>query len=228
MKAFVIALLGAESTGKTDLAQALCQRIEADTGLSCQWVPEALRAWCETAQRTPLPHEQAAIAQAQHASIEGACQQADVVVCDTTGLMTSVYSQWFFQDNSLEAVCAQWHRQHVDVTLLSALDLPWVPDGIQRDGAHVRLPVDDVLRQALSRQNISWSLVTGLGQARIQTAVNAVAAGLRSRAPAHAGLLTRLMERDAGAAGRAGRAWRCEHCDVPECEHQMLQSVRSR
>lgn len=225
MKAFVIALLGAESTGKTDLAQALCQRIPTETGLKCQWVPEALRAWCEAAQRTPLPHEQAAIAQAQHASIEAASQHAEVVVCDTTGLMTSVYSQWFFQDSSLEAACAQWHRQHVDVTLLSALDLPWIPDGIQRDGAHVRVPVDDALRQALSRQHIPWSLVAGLEQARVQAAMDAVATGLRVRSAPRAGLLTRLIERDAGAEGRA---WRCEHCDVPECEHRMLQQARGR
>ena len=57
-----VAIVGAESTGKTTLAHALAQRLAADTGLRTTWVPEHLRAWCSERGRTPRPGEQPAIA----------------------------------------------------------------------------------------------------------------------------------------------------------------------
>ena len=56
-----IALLGAESTGKSHLATALAERLRSQ-GLSTVVVPEVLRGWCEREGRTPRAHEQAAIA----------------------------------------------------------------------------------------------------------------------------------------------------------------------
>ena len=53
-QALRIALIGAESTGKTALAQALVPRIQALTGLSCTWVPESLRIWCDVMGRTQV------------------------------------------------------------------------------------------------------------------------------------------------------------------------------
>jgi nicotinamide riboside kinase len=82
-----------------------------------------------------------------------------VVVCDTTALMTAVYSHTVFGDDSLDASALQAHRR-VSLTLLTALDLPWVADGLQRDGPQVREPVDDRLRQLLARGAVAWSLVS--------------------------------------------------------------------
>jgi len=42
-----IAIVGAESTGKTALAQALAAELATLTGLRCTWVGEWLRSWCE-------------------------------------------------------------------------------------------------------------------------------------------------------------------------------------
>lgn len=215
MSAFVIALLGAESTGKTELAERLSERIAQETGLHCTWVPEVLRQWCANAGRTPQAHEQAGIAHLQHDLIEQAAARHDVVVSDTTGLMTSTYSRYIFQDASLEAMAVAWHREHVHATLLTALDLPWQPDGIQRDGPQVRGPVDDELRALLQRHALPWALVSGEGQARVQSALDAVGPALRGRPAPRAGLLTRLQQRDAAA----GPAWFCADCDDPACEH---------
>ena len=52
-----IAIVGAESTGKTTLAAALAPRIAAETGLKVAWVPELLRDWCNHVGRTPQPHD---------------------------------------------------------------------------------------------------------------------------------------------------------------------------
>ena len=218
-EATVIAVLGAESSGKTTLAAALARRLGEETGLRCTWVPEWLRDWCVRTGRTPRIDEQAAIARTQHRHIETAAASHDVVVCDTTALMTAVYSRMVFGDASLEAEALALHRRDVGMTLLTALDLPWVADGLQRDGAHVREPVDDLLRGLLHAQRLPWVLVSGQGEARVEAALDATAPLLRSRGPPRAGLFTRLQQRNASPAART---WLCETCDVPECEHASL------
>ena len=60
-----IALLGAESTGKTQLSWGIAEALQS-LGLQVNVVPETLREWCEAHNRTPLAHEQLEIAQ-QHA-----------------------------------------------------------------------------------------------------------------------------------------------------------------
>ncbi|WP_157264453.1 AAA family ATPase [Azohydromonas aeria] len=213
----VIALLGAESTGKTALAQALAGRLARDTGLSVAWVPEVLREWCEREGRTPRPDEQAGIAQAQAARIEAAAAAHDLVVADTTPLMTAAYSEFLFDDRSLHAMAADFQRRCA-ATLLTALDLPWVADGLQRDGAHVRAPVDRLVRGLLLAHGLSWSVVHGTGEARLEAALDALSPWLRTLPAPRAGLFTRLRQRE--AAQPAWR-WACEDCDDPQCEHAL-------
>jgi nicotinamide riboside kinase len=179
-RALCIALVGAESTGKTTLAAALAYRLAQDTGLRVAWVPEWLRLWCDENGRTPRQDEQRSILLTQHARIAAAAATHDVVICDTTALMTAVYSRIVFADRSLDAQAAALHRC-IDLTLLTALDLPWVADGAQRDGPQVRGPVDSALRELLDEHQLPWVAVSGSGGARLERAVEAAAPWLRSR-----------------------------------------------
>jgi nicotinamide riboside kinase len=209
----IIAIVGAESTGKTALAQGLAERVAAETGLRSTWVPEQLRLWCERAGRTPLRHEQAGIAEVQARLIEEAARAHEVVVADTTSLMIAVYSRYVFDDASLGDAAAEWQRCCA-LTLLTALDLPWVADGLQRDGPQVREPVDALLREMLMAHRLPWALVGGSGQARVANALDALAPLLRRLTTPRRGLFTRLAERNAD-----DRPWTCELCDDPACEH---------
>jgi len=168
----LIALLGAESTGKTTLAQALVPAITQASGLRTAWVPELLRQWCDERGRTPLQREQQDIMRAQHALIDSVAAQVDVVVCDTTALMTAVYSRIVFGDRSLDAQAIALHRP-VALTLLTALDLPWVADGLQREGPHVQGPVDSALRELMATGDIACTVVSGSGEARLAHALSA-------------------------------------------------------
>lgn len=219
-----IAIVGAESTGKTALAEALAKRIAALTGLRCIWVAEHLRAWCDAQGRTPHQDEQAGIAAQQQSLIDAAAADHDVVVCDTTPLMTAVYSERIFGDRSLQQDALARQKQYT-LTLLTALDLAWQPDS-QRDGPHVRVPVDSIIRRLLIDNALPWALVAGQGDARLESALDAVAPLLRRHVAAvtgpTGGLFSRLAERD---AAQPVWRWLCETCDSPECEHQ-LQRLR--
>jgi nicotinamide riboside kinase len=220
----VIAIVGAESTGKSMLAPALARRITAQTGLRCAVVGEFLREWCELERRTPRADEQLAIATEHQRRVVAAAAAHDLVVADTMPLMVALYSRLLFNDDSLlpMAIAAQ---RAVAVTLLTALDLPWVADGHMRDGEHVREPVDRALREQLSAHGLGWSVVGGHGPARLEQAFDAVTPLLARLAPPSAGLFTRLAERD---AAMPGWRWVCEKCDVPDCEHAALRLAQAR
>ncbi len=168
-----VAIVGAESTGKSTLAQSLAQRLGADFGLRAVAVPEVLRDWCEARGRTPAASEQWDIARAQSRLIDEAAAASDVVVCDTTPLMTAVYSRMIFDDASLDGMARAAHAT-MAFTLLTALDLPWVADGLQRDGPHVRAPVDRLIRAHLVDWKVDWAVVSGSGAARATHALDAL------------------------------------------------------
>ncbi len=233
-RALCVAVLGAESTGKTTLASglalALAQTGEpagpvdpaAPGGLRTAWVPEVLRQWCDEHGRTPQVHEQAAILQAQHARIAAAALKHDVVVCDTTGLMTAVYSELIFGDRSLHALAVVLH-QRMAISLLTALDLPWVPDGHQRDGPHVRVPVDNALRALLLQHALPFAVIGGKGPARLQQGLAALGPLLRQRVAPHADAATGLFTRlEAGSP--AGNPWSCECCGDAPFERALSQN----
>lgn len=215
----IVAIIGAESTGKSTLATALAERVRTLAGLRCTWVPEHLRRWCDERGRTPRADEQASIADAQAAAIDAAAAAHDVVIADTTPLMTAVYSRMLFGDDSLVADAIAFQRRCA-VTLLTALDLPWEPDGLQRDGEHVREPVDGHLRALLSTHGLGWSVVAGRGPARADAALDALSPLLAARG---ADLRARLAVRNADPS--AAR-WTCVRCDDPDCEHRSWRLAR--
>jgi nicotinamide riboside kinase len=208
-RAFVIGIVGAESSGKTQLARALHARLAAE-GLGAALVGESLRDFCDERLRTPRQAEQVQIAAEQTRRIATAAAGHAVVVADTTALMTAVYSELVFGDASLYPMAEQAHRG-CDLTLLTALDLPWQADGLQRDGAHVREPVDALVRAALQRIAQPFAVVAGHGDARTRSAWRAVCLALRL-----------VPGEDAEAAGSARWHWRCERCGDADCERHLL------
>lgn len=214
-----VAIVGAESTGKSALARALAEALMREFGLRAATVDEWLRDWCEIHGRTPRADEQMGLAREHARRIDEAAARPDidVLLCDTTPLMVAVYSDLLFDDRSLEPLARDCQRT-MDVTLLTSLDLPWVADGHMRDGPHVRAPVDARVRARLADWGMAWSLVSGSGAARVDCAVDALRPALRRRARTRrsTGLFSRL---EGSLSGPPGPAWVCERCDDPACEH---------
>ncbi|MDM4765368.1 ATP-binding protein [Pelomonas sp. SE-A7] len=214
--ALIVAIVGAESSGKSTLAQALHKRLSAE-GLRCALVNEWLREWCDREGRTPRQDEQSGIAAEQTRRIEAAAASHELVICDTTPLMTAVYSDFIFGDRSLYPSALGFHKR-CSATLLTALDLPWLADGHQRQGPEVQAPIDALIRRSLLDVGLAWSIVAGQGEARVEAALDLLTL-LLARPDRAAGLFTRLQAQQ--AAQKPWR-WSCEQCDQPECEHRLL------
>ncbi len=184
---WVIAIEGAESTGKSELARGLAAALQAAHGLRTTWVSEWLRHWCDRERRTPRPDEQSAIAQEQSRRIAQACRTHEVVVADTTALMTAVYSEWLFNDRSLRRFALDQQHTYA-LTLVTCNDLPWVSDGLQRDGPHVREPVRRLVTSLLDEARVPFHEVGGVGPQRLAHALSLATTRLCLPAPAVAAI----------------------------------------
>jgi nicotinamide riboside kinase len=222
----LVVLLGAESTGKSSLATALVQHVKA-RGQHATQVDEYLRHWCINAQRTPRPEEQAGIAREQTARIAAAVHTASkaapagIVVADTSALMVAVYSDYLFKDASLYADALAQLR-NADHILLMGLDVAWQADGLQRDGAHVRTPVDTLIRKALSSADLPFSTVYGLGAQRVQHAVQSIHT---TQLIANNDLMTSTSPVISVNSRKTAWKWMCDKCSDPVCEHQLFSQL---
>lgn len=141
-----IGLLGGECTGKTTLAQALCERLDAVL------VPEYLREFVDTYGRAPKVGEQAGIMQRQveaEVSVGTTSRPGSLVVCDPAALMTAIYSIAYFNDRSL-LEAAVLHAQTYGTLIWCGTNIPWEPDGDQRDGPEYRAHVDALIADLVS------------------------------------------------------------------------------
>ena len=156
-----VAILGAESSGKSTLAAALALRYNT------VWVPEYLREFVETHARVPDEGDQYLIARTQMAREDAAAQQASrFLFCDTTPLMTALYSRWYW--GRVDAQLALLERRHdYAFTLVTAPDSPWEADGLQRESEEVRQTIHEQVLQMLHERDIPYLLVSGALQQRV-------------------------------------------------------------
>ena len=203
-----IALLGAESTGKTRLASELAARLRVQ-GKSVAVAAEVLREWCQREGRAPRPEEQLPIAQEQERRVDEAESSNAIVIADTTALMVAIYSGMLFEGGELHRFALERQR-HYDLTLVTGLDLPWVPDGLQREGPHAQRQVDALLRRALATAGVAYRVVYGQGEERLANALVAVDSNPDRR------------RADAGAAEARRWQWACDKCSDPQCEYRLF------
>jgi NadR type nicotinamide-nucleotide adenylyltransferase len=152
-----IAILGAESTGKSTLAETLARHY------GTVWVPEYLREFVDSMGRVPFEDDQLAIARTQRAREDAMARlmEADsLLFCDTTPLMTAVYSRVYW--GRAPAALLELEAAHdYALTFVAAPDLPWVPDGLQRESETVRMRVHETLLAVLRERGIGYTLVEG-------------------------------------------------------------------
>ncbi|MEY4882802.1 MAG: hypothetical protein RIS34_656 [Pseudomonadota bacterium] len=213
-----IALLGAESTGKTRLGRELAALFQMQ-GKSVRTIPESLRDWCTHHGRTPNQTEQLAIAQEQSRRVIDAGDY-DVIIADTTPLTTAIYSHWLFADQSIDDFAIK-HQRDYDVTLVLGLDLPWVADGHQRDGPQSREPFDELLRKTLELAHIPYASVYGQGAQRSENALAAISHQDLRR------IVHPVPETHNGPwpADKTNRFWHCDKCDDAICERHLFRQL---
>jgi HTH-type transcriptional regulator, transcriptional repressor of NAD biosynthesis genes len=152
-----IALVGAECTGKTSLAQALAQH------LNTVWAPEYARLYTEAKWKakwsTAISREDAIQIALGQACLEDhfASLAQGYLVCDTNLLSTAVYVRYYFGNipDEIELLLAQ--RPAHQYYLLDA-PLAWEPDPI-RDTPEAKLAIQALFVEELTRRQLPYQLI---------------------------------------------------------------------
>ena len=169
-----IGLIGGECTGKSTLAVALGRELPAGV------VPEVLREVVDRLGRPPLPGEQAGIMADQSARETAMALACNLpwLVSDPAPLMTAVYSELYFQDTSLVLPAVEHSRGYALIVWCDT-DIPWTPDGDQRDGPAARERADEIIatlvREELRSQGSTVIKVTGDLDDRVAAVLAALA-----------------------------------------------------
>lgn len=156
-----VAILGAASSGKTTLAQALALRY------GVAWVPEYLREFCDQRQDVPVSTDQFHIASTQVAREDAlAALGGRFLFCDTTPLMTAVYSIHYFGGIDAQLECLAASRRY-DITLVCKPEFAWVPDGLHHEEEDVSGIIDAILLDQLARRGVPYVRISGSLEERL-------------------------------------------------------------
>lgn len=144
-----VCLHGAESTGKSVLAQRL--------GLP--WVPEYGRAYAETHGTDFTMADLLAIAAGQDAAMKAAAAaRPDVLILDTDPLMTAAWAAMLFGEVPDELL----RYDKADLYLLFAPDTPWVEDGTRFFGtSEARARFAALAEEMLVRAGVPFERISG-------------------------------------------------------------------
>jgi len=168
-----VAIVGAESTGKTTLAQELAAHFKT------VWVPEYGRQYTEVSVGREVlfdyqwsKEEFVHIAQKQVELEDQLAQTANrVLVCDTDVLATCIWQERYMGSCSPEVEKIASQRRY-DLYLLTDCDIPFTQDGL-RDGEHLRQWMTNRFRDELQERQLRWTFVYGSPQQRLKTAIDA-------------------------------------------------------
>ncbi|MFI5181542.1 MAG: AAA family ATPase [Thermoanaerobaculia bacterium] len=160
-----IAVVGPESSGKSTLSAALAARY------GTRFVPEASRAYYDAKGVVYEIGDILPIARAQKAAEDEVATSArGLLFLDTDLLTITVWSHVLYGNCPAEAEELAT-AQRIDLTLLLSADLPWTfdpqrchPDLSQREDFF------DRLRSGLARLGRRFTVVSGLGPARLSAA----------------------------------------------------------
>ncbi len=160
-----IAVIGPESTGKSELCQQLAAHYRTE------WVPEFARFYLDRLER---PYKQAdlkAIAEAQLTWEEDKAAYAqNFLFCDTNLIVIKIWSDHKYgtTDPWIEE---QLTNRTYDFYLLNNIDLPWQPDP-QREHPNLREHFFRQYEEYLRNHDLPFSIVSGIEGERKKSAVD--------------------------------------------------------
>jgi NadR type nicotinamide-nucleotide adenylyltransferase len=167
-----IVLHGPESVGKSTLGTRLARHF------GTVLMPEYGRTYCE-AFGTALDADDLLRIFAGHVAMDAALRRhaGPLMIADTDPLMTQAWATMLLGARLPEIDA--WDDV-ADLYLVPALDLPWQDDGTRLFGSELaRRQFMDAAIAELDRRGARWAWVEGVGDARIQSALDAIqAAGL--------------------------------------------------
>lgn len=164
-----IAILGPESTGKTELAKRLAEYYNAT------WVPEYAREYIENLDK-PYTYEDVCTIALKQIEEEKFCENhstnKEFVFFDTDLIITKVWFEYRF-GKIPDFLTERMKTGFFDLYLLCEADIPWEPDPVREHGDDREFFFNWYKRE-IEQTGKSYVVVNGIGNQRIQHAISAL------------------------------------------------------
>jgi len=161
-----VAITGPESTGKSWLTKCLAQHYHG------AFVEEFARKYLDSRPQKYEESDLEIIARGQMEALWEAEHNHNIVFCDTEMLVMKIWYEYKYGECH-PFVLEMLHQQNFDLYLLCDTDLPWHNDP-QREYPHLRRFFFDWFASELSRLNFPFKIISGIGELRLQAAIDAV------------------------------------------------------
>lgn len=160
-----VVITGAESTGKTTLAQALADYY------SEPWTEEFVRTYVDQLDRKLQPEDLEPIARGQLAAEDAPLKQADKMIIHDTNILSSIiYAEHYF-NTKLDWVDQQFKERTYSIYLLCMPDIPWKADPGQRDNPLARSHLHQTFKRKLDSSKLPYLEIQGTSEQRLQQGV---------------------------------------------------------
>lgn len=170
-----IVLYGAESTGKTSLAQALAKHFNTE------WVPEYAREYlqrkyddsgkiCGIEDLIPIAKGQVEWERKAQKKAE-----SGLIFCDTNPYQTYYYGKAYFKNFAYPELWKLAEQQHYDFYFLTYIDTPWVADDL-RDRPEDREKMHKLFENSLKVNKFPYLLLKSSFNSRLNQAIKKVKA----------------------------------------------------
>jgi len=158
-----IAIIGPESTGKSELCQHLARIYDTE------WVPEYARFYLDRLEGEYQKEDLLHIAQGQMAWEDDKAEQASgYLFCDTNLIVMKVWSEHKYGEAD-PWILEELEKRQYDFYLLGNIDLIWRPDP-QREHPKLRKHFFDVYETYLKEHDLPYAIVSGIEDLRVKCA----------------------------------------------------------
>jgi NadR type nicotinamide-nucleotide adenylyltransferase len=162
-----IAIIGPESTGKSEIAQKLAQHYQTE------WVPEYARFYLDRLDREYDQSDLLEIAKGQVAWEDQKIEFAqDYLFCDTNLIVIKIWSDYKYESTD-EWIEQELANRTYDFHLLSNIDIAWTSDP-QREHPTKREYFFDVYKKYLEDRKIPFGIVSGFEEERTRNAISVI------------------------------------------------------
>ncbi|KOH43254.1 AAA family ATPase [Sunxiuqinia dokdonensis] len=165
-----IAITGPESTAKSTLARNLASYFDGT------FYPEYAREYFLNHSTDYTYHDLEQIARKQIQQYqESELGEPELVFFDTWLIITKIWFQWAYQAEP-DWLEKEIDNLPIDLYLLCLPDIPWEPDPLREHGGEERLQLFAAYKAELIKRELKFVEIGGLGEQRVQNAIQAVQA----------------------------------------------------